>query len=251
MNPALEARSLHASYGRNVILRDMSLVLQPGEIVALMGRSGCGKSTLLRMLCGLQEGEDGEVLLHGEKVVERGKTLLPYWEITRQIMMVPQGPSLIPHLTVEDNIALGLRVVYGKSVEVSIEQAKNVVEFLGLQQILQSYPEELSGGQAQRVSLARAMVLHPKVLLLDEITSNIDPQTTREVIDALRKIKTAASYKQAIVVVTHLIDFARSFADQILFMADGHVHEMGQALSFAEKASKEETREFFSSLSNL
>ncbi len=242
---AIEARDLEVSYNGNKVLRGLSLSIKEGETVAVIGRSGCGKSTLMRVLGALKAPDHGDIYLHGQKVIEDGKAMFEEWEIRRKVMMVPQALSLLPHLRARDNIALGLRAInslFGEEIEFKTNE---IASALGIEDVLNQYPEELSGGQAQRVQLARALVLQPDVLLLDEVTSSIDPQTTSEVVQALWQMRELKTGKlQSIIIVTHLLDFAAEFAARILFLHSGIIFEEGPATTFKINVKCPETKMF-------
>jgi ABC-type polar amino acid transport system ATPase subunit len=164
-------------------------------------------------------------------------------------MYVAQTPTLLPHLTAIDNVCLALRVVRGISAQEAKERSEGFALNLHLNhKSLVSYPEQLSSGEAQRVQLLRAMVLQPDFLLLDEITANIDPQTTKEVIDTLWLLRERSQRRQTIVIVTHVVEFAQRFADRIVFIHKGVVHEQGAAAAFVCSAERQQTRQFLSQL---
>jgi len=242
---ALVVKNLRVGYGREEILKGFSLDVGSGETVAIIGRSGSGKSTLLRAICALQPAKDGDVLLSGQKIIKGGKSLFQDWEIRRHVMMVAQTPSLIPHLTTLRNISLGLECVLGLSRAVAVDKARELANELGIGNVLESYPEELSGGQLQRANLARAIVLQPQFLLLDEITSAIDPETTIDVINALYRLRSLmVDRQQTCLIVTHHLAFACDFANRIVFLNDGVSYEEGESRSFASTARKPETIRF-------
>ena len=245
MSQGLQVDGLRVAYGKAEVLKGVDLTVEPGQVIALVGQSGCGKSTLLRALCGLQPFQQGTVRLQGQTVLHNGEPLYEEWEIRRHVMLVPQGASLLPHLTARANIRLGLRYVRGLAANLAEEETKRIAMALSLGDCLDRYPEELSGGQYQRVALARAACLEPDVLLLDEVTSNIDPSTIREVVEALWSIRRMKrGVPQSLVLVTHLIPFAAGFADQILFLHEGVIFEKGPAETFLTSATRPETRAF-------
>lgn len=238
-------KNLRVGYGREEILRGFSLDVGSGETVAIIGRSGSGKSTLLRAICALQPAKDGDVSLNGQQILKGGESLYEDWEIRRQIMMVAQTPSLIPHLTTLRNISLGLECVLSISRAQATDKARALADELGIGDVVASYPEELSGGQLHRANLARAIVLQPQFLLLDEITSSIDPETTIDVINALYRLRSLMSdVKQTCLIVTHHLSFAYDFANRIVFLHDGICYEQGESRLFASTATKPETIRF-------
>lgn len=243
----LEIKGLSASYDRSKVLENLDLTVASGSVVAIVGRSGCGKSTLLRCVCGLQHFDTGEVWFEGQRIIADGNVEYAEWEICRHIMMVPQTPSLLPHLTARRNIEVGLIVVRGLNKQRARVEVEKVAELLGLASVLDQYPEQLSGGQAQRTQLARALVLRPTVLLLDEVTSSIDPQTTREVVSALwrlREMEQLNDRSQTMIIVTHALSFAFHYADRIAFLHEGRILEEHKAQDFAHKCQLEETQYF-------
>lgn len=245
MKVALEVRNLDVSYNNNKVIKNLSMLIYDGETVAIIGRSGCGKSTLLRSICALQTPNNGDIFLFGQKIIQSGHPLFQEWEITRNMMMVPQNPTLLPYMNVFKNISTGIKLVFNLSKKEVRKITVEIADDLGLTEVLYRFPEELSGGQVQRVQLARALVLKPNILLLDEITSNIDPQTTSEVIQTLWKMRQILQNRnQTIVIVTHLLDFSSDFADRILFLHDGVIFEEGPSKTFFKEAEKHETKEF-------
>jgi polar amino acid transport system ATP-binding protein len=244
MTNGLIVRDAWHSFGETPIIKGLNLTVRGGETLAILGRSGCGKTTLLRGICALVPLQRGEIALQGQTIVMNGKSLFQEWEIRRKINYVAQTPTLLPHLTVLKNISLGLQLIKGLSKSKAISVAESAASELHLSSKLHRFPEELSGGEAQRVQLLRAIVLQPEVLLLDEITANIDPQTTREVIDALWLLRERAQVPQTIIIVTHVIDFAERFADRIAFMSEGVIYEEGRAATFRSSATREATKAF-------
>ena len=221
---AVRVQSMRAGYGNRTVLEDVSFAIREGSVKALMGRSGTGKSTLLRCMCGLQPLERGSVSLYDQKVIEEGRPLFEEWEIARHLAMVAQRPAVLSYMTGRDNIALGLRRVRQMNGGDVMARVDAVAEELGITHVLDSYSSEMSGGELQRVHLARTLVLEPPVLLLDEVTSSVDPQTTRNVVESLWGVRNAqVCVPKAILVVTHLLDFARKFADEVAFLDGGRV----------------------------
>ena len=247
MTNCLEIQNAFLQFGDNHVLNNLNLKIDIGEIVAIVGRSGCGKTSLLRSICSLIPLSSGTISFQGKTIIEGKSPLFEEWEIRRNIMYVSQTPTLLPHLTALRNISIGLQVVKGLSRAEATSIALTAAKEIGLDKQLNRYPENLSGGEAQRVQLLRAMVLQPSLLLLDEITANIDPETTREVIDALWLIRDRNKGSQSIVIVTHIIDFAEKFADRIVFMNDGIIYEEGPSKTFRKSANREATRRFFTS----
>lgn len=249
MSERISIQDARVSFGSTHVLRGVNLEIERGEIVAVLGKSGCGKTTLLRGCCALIPLDSGKISLDGQIIIKGPKCLFKQWEIRRKMMYVAQTPTLLPYMTALDNVTLPLRIIREISSENAMEIAKKVAAELHLDSLrLQCYPEQLSGGEAQRVQLLRAIVLQPDVLLLDEVTANIDPEITNDVVETLWLLRERSGRSQTIVIVTHIVDFAECFADRIVFMHAGVIHEQGSAQSFIHSAQCEETRQFLSSL---
>ena len=186
------------------ILNGVSLEVERGEVVVILGPSGCGKSTLLRCINGLEEIQQGEILLDGEIISNRKKNM---HLIRQKIGMVFQSYDLFPHLTVEKNILLGPVKAQGKNPDEVKKEAVLWLERVGLIEKKDSYPRELSGGQKQRVAIVRALCMHPEVLLFDEVTAALDPEMVREVLDVMVNL---AKEGRTMVIVTHQLEFARA-----------------------------------------
>lgn len=249
MSERITVRDAHLSYGATHVLRGVSMDIASGEIVAVLGRSGCGKTTLLRAAAALIPLTTGEVALDGQLIIKDSHSLYEQWEIRRKIMYVAQTPTLLPHKTALQNVVLPLHVVRGMPAPDAVALTESVAAELHLdRERLERYPEQLSGGEAQRVQLLRAMVLQPDALLLDEVTANIDPETTNDVIETLWLLRERSGRAQTIVIVTHIVDFAERFADRIVFLHNGIVHEEGPAATFVQDAKRDETRQFLARL---
>jgi ABC-type polar amino acid transport system ATPase subunit len=243
----LSVEGLKCANGKLLVLNDFALKVAAGETFAIVGRSGGGKSTFLRCLSLLQQPEAGNAFLDGSQYLEQGQSLLPPWQIRKQIVMVFQNYNLFPNMTAMRNITLALEKVIGIDRNQAEERASAVATKLGIAEVLDRYPDSLSGGQAQRLALARAMVLEPKVLLLDEITSGLDPETIINVVEAITELRNAdLSGSLSIVLVTHLMHFAADFADRIGFIHNGKIHEELPAKSFFQDCKLPETKAFVS-----
>ena len=203
------------------ILNGVSLEVERGEVVVILGPSGCGKSTLLRCINGLEEIQQGEILLDGEIISNRKKNM---HLIRQKIGMVFQSYDLFPHLTVEKNILLGPVKAQGRNPDEVKKEAVLWLERVGLIEKKDSYPRELSGGQKQRVAIVRALCMHPEVLLFDEVTAALDPEMVREVLDVMVNL---AKEGRTMVIVTHEMGFAREVADRVIFMDGGYIVEEG------------------------
>ena len=224
----LQALNIRKGFDGTEVLRDVSIRIKRGEVVAIIGRSGSGKSTLLRCLNHLETIDGGKIIIDGETMVdERGycpeKQLRA---ICLKMGMVFQDYHLFPHLSVMKNLTLAQQKVLGRSKKEAEAYAVQLLEKVGLADRADAYPCNLSGGQCQRVAIARALALDPDILCFDEPTSALDPQLTHEVLAVIRQL---AAEKRTMIVVTHEMNFARDVADRVIFMADGCVVEEGPA----------------------
>ncbi|MDB5655441.1 MAG: glnQ 6, partial [Tardiphaga sp.] len=234
---------IYKSYGNIPVIKDLSFRIDHGEVLAIVGRSGSGKSTLLKCINLIDPPDQGEISLDGDVYVSDGVAQYAPWEVRRHIGLVFQEFHLFPNMTVMGNITLALRKNMGLKREAAEIRALDVARALKIDNIVGRYPSEISTGQAQRCALARAIVLEPKVFLLDEITSALDPVTILDVVDAISSLRTAPGTEgMSIVLVTHLIQFAARFADRIAFFHDGTIHEEHSAVNFFDAAHKPETR---------
>jgi polar amino acid transport system ATP-binding protein len=220
------------------VLRDVSLEVEPGSVVVLIGRSGSGKSTLLRCINGLETIQSGEIRV-GEHVLSPKPG--PLRALRQEVGIVFQGYNLFPHLNVERNITIGLTVVQKRTLAEAREIAARVLGQVGLLDKRNAYPDQLSGGQQQRVAIARSLALSPKVMLFDEVTSALDPELKGEV---LRVIAQLAREGMTMLLVTHEMQFARSIADVIVFMHEGQIWEMGPPDQIFTNPQRQELRQF-------
>jgi len=247
LNTRILAHGIQKSYDDQMVLRGVDISVAQGQTLAIVGRSGCGKSTLLRCLSALEEPDDGDAFLDGQQYIESGETLFAPWEIRQNIVMVFQDYNLFPNMTGGRNITLALEKTKAISKAEAEQHARSIARKLGIEKALSRYPNTLSGGQAQRLALARAMVLQPKVLLLDEITSALDPETIINVVDAIRDLRSADTTGElTIILVTHLLRFASDFADRIAYMHDGVILEELPARDFFDSCARPETQSFVS-----
>lgn len=236
--PVLEMRGIVKRYGANVVLRGVDLTVDAHEVVVLVGASGSGKSTLLKTANLLERIDDGQILLAGTDISD---PRVDADAVRARIGVVFQHYNLFPHLNVLDNVTLALRQVH--RVPRSEADARGIVllERIGLAGHARSYPDRLSGGQQQRVAIVRAIATNPELLLLDEITSALDPQLVGEVLDLVRELKGAGS---TILMATHEIGFARQVADRVVFLHQGLVGEQGIAEQVLDRPHQLATREF-------
>ena len=219
--PLISLTELHKSYGQNEVLKGISLDIEPGEVIALIGKSGSGKSTLLRCINGLESFQQGSILVAGTGVLDSPGQL----RVLRQkVGMIFQQFNLFPHLTVGRNVMLAPMVVKKTGKAEAEALARRMLDRVGLAQKFDSYPGQLSGGQQQRVAIARALAMQPLALLCDEITSALDPELVTEVLAVMRDL---ASQGMTLVMVTHEMRFAREVCHRLVFMHQGRIHESG------------------------
>lgn len=249
----LQIDGLSKSFASNQVLKSIDLNVAAGEVVSVIGPSGSGKTTLLRCVNFLEVYDGGSIQIDGREVgyvdsasrKRRGEVDLA--AMRAETGMVFQGFNLFPHLTAEQNVMLGLRRVRKKPVKEAQEIARHWLSRVGLAHKAHALPSELSGGQQQRVGIARAVAMDPKILLLDEITSALDPELVNEVLDVVRQL---AMDGMTMLMVTHEIAFARDASHRIVFMADGLVSAQGTPdVLMAEVAGNERLRNFLSRFS--
>ena len=236
--PVLDLRGIVKVYGKDAVLRGVDLSVAQHEVVVLIGASGSGKSTLLKTVNLLERIDDGQILLSGTDISD------PRVDVDRvraRIGVVFQHYNLFPHLSVLNNVALALRQVHNVPKAQADQRGLDLLARIGLADRARDYPDRLSGGQQQRVAIARAIATHPQLLLLDEITSALDPQLVGEVLDLVGELKAAGS---TIVMATHEIGFARRVADRVVFLADGVVVEQGPPGQVLDDPQQPATREF-------
>lgn len=220
----LEMKQIKKEFEGTTVIKDLSLSVEEGEVLAIIGPSGSGKSTLLRCATMLETIDDGEILYQGKKAVwiENGNPTFPKKQKLKEIQscfgLVFQNFNLFPHFSVIKNIADAPIHVQKRNREEVYEEAKKLLAKMGLSDKAEAYPYQLSGGQQQRVSIARALTMKPKMLFFDEPTSALDPELTGEI---LKVIKDLAAEHMTMVIVTHEMDFARKVADKIIFMENG------------------------------
>jgi polar amino acid transport system ATP-binding protein len=239
----VDIRGLRKRFGTNEVLKGIDLAVQPGEVIAIIGKSGSGKSTLLRCINGLETFDEGALtvddqpLLHGNAAAMRS--------LRQHVGMIFQSFNLFPHLSVGRNVMLAPTQVKKRSTDDAAEQAKRLLERVGLADKFDARPEQLSGGQQQRVAIARALAMEPAVLLCDEITSALDPELVGEV---LRVVESLASDGMTLLMVTHEMSFARKVADRIVFMHSGCVHEMGPSQEIFGSPKTPELQKFLATI---
>jgi polar amino acid transport system ATP-binding protein len=236
--PVLEIQGVTKSYGGVEVLRGVDLAVREHEAVALIGASGSGKSTLLRCIDLLEEIEDGDVLLDGEVITDPSVDPV---EARRRLAMVFQAFNLFPHLTVLQNVLLAPSRAHGMQRDEAMESARELLARFGLGEREGDYPDRLSGGQQQRVALVRALATRPRALLLDEITSALDPELVGEVLEVVRELK---SEGMTMLIATHEMGFARDVADEICFLHEGRILERGAPARVLSEPERPETQRF-------
>ena len=241
--PRLRATGIRKHYDDRVVLGGVDLVVYPGQIVALIGSSGSGKSTLLRCLNLIEQIDDGQIWLENQDISAPD---VDQDLVRQQIGLVFQSFNLFAHLSIRDNITLALRHVQGKSKDESEQIALRWLDRIGLADKAASYPDKLSGGQQQRTAIVRAVALNPKLLLLDEVTSALDPELVGEVLELIRDLKQSGT---TIVMATHELSFARDVADWVIFLDKGVIAEEGEAAEFFRNPREQRTKEFLARLS--
>lgn len=243
MEEILKVNGLSKKFEDLPVLDNLSLSVKKGEVVVIVGPSGCGKSTFLRCLNGLEDIDEGEVLLGEEKVNPNKKNLSRTRE---RIGMVFQSYDLFPHKTILQNITLApIKVKKRKKAEVE-EEAIKLLDRVGLLSKKDSYPRQLSGGQKQRVAIVRALIMHPEILLLDEITAALDPEMVREVLDVVLSL---AKEGRTMLIVTHEMAFAKAVADRVIFLENGKIVEEGSPEEFFDNPQTDRLKRFLKTFS--
>ena len=238
-NELLKIEHLHKAFGDHVVLKDMSLTVNKGEVVVIIGPSGCGKSTLLRCVNALEEIQGGQILMDGEPVLAGSANLS---KMRQKIGMVFQSYDLFPHKTIIDNITLAPMKVQKRPRAEAEKEAMAFLERVGLADRRDDYPRQLSGGQKQRVAIVRSLCMHPEILLLDEITAALDPEMVHEVLDVVLSLARSGS---TMMIVTHEMAFARAIADRVLFLDQGEiVEESRDPKAFFDRPETERARKF-------
>jgi polar amino acid transport system ATP-binding protein len=235
---AVEIENLHKSFGKTEVLRGIDLEVPEHEVVCLIGASGSGKSTLLRCVNLLEPVDQGRVVIHGEEITAPGVDVN---RIRRGIGIVFQAYNLFPHMSVLENVTLGPRKALGAGRRDAEAQAAELLDRFGLSGKRDDYPDRLSGGQQQRVAIVRALALRPRVMLLDEVTSALDPELVAEVLSVLREL---AEGGMTMLIATHEMGFARDIANRVCFLDAGVILEQGPPEAIFSAPSEPRTRQF-------
>ena len=240
----LEIRGLQKSFGENTVLKDISLDVEPGNVVSIIGPSGSGKSTLLRCATFLETADGGDILYDGQYAVKDG-VYAPKADLARfrtRYGLVFQSFNLFPHYSVMRNVSEA-PILHGQNKDEAQEYALSLLKKMGLEGKENAYPFQLSGGQQQRVAIARALAMKPEILFFDEPTSALDPELTGEVLKVIRQL---AEEKMTMVVVTHEMPFAKAVSNRVIFMDGGVIVEQGDPISVFDHPREERTRQFLS-----
>ena len=235
---ALRIEGVHKSFGKLQVLRGIDLALEEHEVVCLIGASGSGKSTLLRCVNLLEPIDSGRIDVGGEEVTRRDVDVN---RVRREIGIVFQAFNLFPHMTVLENVTLGPRKARGRSRADAVAEADRLLTRFGLADKRDEYPDRLSGGQQQRVAIVRALAMQPRLLLLDEVTSALDPELVAEVLDVIREL---ASGGMTMLIATHEMAFARDVAKRVCFIHEGRILEEGPPEEIFSAPREERTQQF-------
>jgi polar amino acid transport system ATP-binding protein len=236
--PAVELEDVHKSFGRTEVLRGIDLAVAEHEVVCLIGASGSGKSTLLRCVNLLEPLDAGRIYLDGDEITAEGVDVN---RVRREIGIVFQSYNLFPHMSVLGNVTLGPRKALGLSRTDAEGRADELFARFGLEDKRDAYPDSLSGGQQQRVAIVRALALRPKLMLLDEITSALDPELVAEVLNVVREL---AASGMTMLIATHEMAFARDIADRVCFLDEGVILEEGPPAEIFSSPQQPRTQQF-------
>jgi ABC-type polar amino acid transport system ATPase subunit len=238
--PILRLEGVCKRFGELEVLRGVDLEVERGEVVCVLGPSGSGKSTLLRCINLLEPPEGGRILLEGHEITGAGATKgVDY--VRQRVGMVFQQFNLFPHKCALDNVALAQQKVLDRGGKEAGEKAKALLARVGMAEKVDEFPDRLSGGQQQRVAIARALAMDPHVMLFDEVTSALDPELVKEVLDVMREL---VAEGMTMIVVTHEIGFAREVGTRVVFMDEGVIMEQGRPAEVLDNPKQERTRRF-------
>jgi polar amino acid transport system ATP-binding protein len=234
----IEVRDIHKHFGAHMVFNNLALEVEEHQVVCLIGPSGCGKSTLLRCINGLDDIDGGEICISGDRVTGPGVDVNA---LRREVGIVFQSYNLFPHMTVLENVMLAPTRVLRQDRAEAEAGAMTLLTRIGLEHKAKEYPDRLSGGQQQRVAIVRALAMGPRVMLLDEITSALDPELVAEVLNIVRDL---AAEGMTLLLATHEMGFAREVASKICFLCDGVVLEEGPPAEIFGAPRQERTRNF-------
>ncbi len=238
MSEALVLEGIRKSFGRNEVLRGIDLAVGEHEVVGLIGASGCGKSTLLRCVNLIEPVDAGRIVIEGEEITRRG---VDANRVRRRIGIVFQAFNLFPHMTVLRNITLGPRAALGRSRGAAEARGLELLDRFGLADKRDEYPDRLSGGQQQRVAIVRALAMEPDLMLLDEVTSALDPELVAEVLEVIREL---AAGGMTMLIATHEMGFAKEIADRVCFLDEGVILEQGPPEQIFSAPREPRTQQF-------
>ncbi|MGQ9476127.1 MAG: amino acid ABC transporter ATP-binding protein [Actinomycetota bacterium] len=238
----VEVQDLHKRFGNHEVLKGVNLKVKPSEVLVIVGPSGSGKSTLLRCINGLEHATSGRVLIEGVDITD---SRVDINAMRQKVGIVFQSFNLFPHLTVLRNITLAPVKVRSMKQEEAEEKAMQLLRRVGLEDKAHAYPSQLSGGQQQRVAIARALAMDPDIMLFDEVTSALDPELVKEVLDAMKDL---ARSGMTMLIVTHEMGFAREVGDRLIFMDEGEIVEEGEPVEIFTNPKSPRARDFFSKI---
>ena len=241
--PQIEIKSLNAYYDKLHVLKDVNVKVEKGEIISLIGPSGSGKSSLLKMLVGLLVPKSGEIKINNETINYENKKDLR--SVREKIGIVFQQYNLFQNMNVLKNVCIAPTKIQKRDPKQAEDQAIELLEKVGLKDKLKSYPDELSGGQQQRVAIARALCLNPQILLLDEVTSALDPELVQEVLDSIRLL---ASEGMTMLIVSHEMSFVKEVSSKVIFMDNGSIIEVNDPKLIFESPKEKRTSDFVSKI---
>jgi glutamine transport system ATP-binding protein len=242
-DPIVTMEHVDKHFGALHVLKDISLTINPGEVVVVIGASGSGKSTLIRCVNGLEPFQGGHIVVDGTTLNPKAGNAAALRAIRREVGMVFQQFNLFPHLKVKENITLAPIKVRGRPRAEAEQTAMRLLDRVGIGNQADKYPSQLSGGQQQRVAIARALAMDPRLMLFDEPTSALDPEMVGEVLDVMREL---AREGMTMIVVTHEMGFAREVADRVIYIHEGEIAEDGKPDEVFDSPQSERTRTFLS-----
>jgi len=242
--PLLQVKNIRKNFGSLQVLDDISFDVNKGEVLTIIGPSGSGKTTMLRCINGLEKINGGEIIIDGEHLNPNSKDV---HKIRENVGFIFQRFNLFAHLTVLDNLTIAQKIVKKRKDKEAKEVAADLLKKVGLSDKLNSYPSQLSGGQQQRVAIARSLAMDPKLLLMDEITSSLDPELVNEVLEVVKELAVGG---MTMILVTHEMGFARNVASRVIFMADSKIVEQGKPDKLFSNPEHERTKAFLNKILN-